>query len=605
MISRNTVRQSSLAATTSPAASTPPVTTAAPVVKTQSTNVTSLLPVLQARLAANDASLLLVQDITTPSAKIVNTALIQPFWGIGLKKVAAAKQALQFMLRSNPKPEQWLLVEGQEESAEPQLQGFAETNQIPYLFVRLNTGSPLTSHFEELCNLGVRQLPGTIRKFYFVDACTVFCRYNWLTSAVEALRDADLISCHSHSYVVGDRQSLRIAPVLQLTSPQETIPVGWGLTLGMTRTVYNQFGQLPPAPYSADLKWVWGMASAKMSETYLQQLDNPYNYSNIASKGLFPQPKLGCAGELCACLYAANQETERKLTRLTRYLTDKPQQEQVLSPEGVVSFGVNYAGRELKQSLAQLAVDASWSADELRQQQQFKEYGQILQPEQLTLVTCMRYGSAHGRNRLRQLMAWYDKYLQTPHQWFYFADCDLEVENTTQIFFELTSDQSPWPWCKLEMFRNIYPADSSVLLIDPYVVPLKPFTLAKCRKNSINLLMQRHNNTDDTSRLWADQLVYFRGDFSAVYETYRQGLQTGGIPPSFAFINPLEYLNGTLFALNQEIHDVMRYVPYQYLCRRNRQQAPDNEATLLVTAPNRLSWLKEANYQYPEDYSVQ
>ena len=79
MISRNTVRQSSLAATTSPAASTLPVTTAAPVTRTQSTNVTSLLPVLQARLAANDASLLLVQDITTPSAKIVNTAMIQPF----------------------------------------------------------------------------------------------------------------------------------------------------------------------------------------------------------------------------------------------------------------------------------------------------------------------------------------------------------------------------------------------------------------------------------------------------------------------------------------------------------------------------------------------
>ena len=49
----------------------------------------------------------------------------------------------------------------------------------------------------------------------------------------------------------------------------------------------------------------------------------------------------------------------------------------------------------------------------------------------------------------------------------------------------------------------------------------------------------------------------------------------------------------------------MRYVPYQYLCRRSRQQAPDNEATLLVTAPRKLSWLKEANYQYPEDYSVQ
>ena len=601
MISRNTTRQTSRPDTVKTAAVTSTQTTSPVSVSKPSYN---LAATLEARLAANDASLLLVQDIGGTVGKIVNTALIQPFWGAGLKKVAAAKQALQLMLHSNPKPEQWLLVEGQEDGVAPQLQGFAETYQITYLFVRLNTKSNLTSHFEELCNIGVRQLPGTIRKFCFVDACSVFCRYDWLMCANEALRDADMITCHSRSYVVGDAKSLRISPLLKLAFPGEEGQIGWGLTLGMTRAAFNQFGQLPTAPYSAGLKWVWGMASAKLSETYLQQLDNPYNYSNIASKGLFPQLKFGTTDEICACLYAENAELEHKLTRLTRYLTDKPQQEQLLSAEGVVSFGTNYAGRQLQQALAQLANDPSWSADALRQQQQIQENGQILQPTQLALVTCLRYGSAHGRARLQQLMSWYDQCLQTPHQWYYFADCELDVKNAIRIPFELSNEQSPWPWCKLEMFRNVYPHDSSVLLIDPYAVPLKTFTLAKCRKNTINLTMQRHNDTDDTSRLWTDQLVYFRGDFSAVYETYRQGLQAGGIRPAFAFINPLEYLNGALFSLNHEIHDVMRYLPYQFLCRRNCKQAPDSEASVLITAPHKLSWLKESDYKYPEAYSV-
>lgn len=602
MISRNTTRQTSRPTTVKSATAVGSQTTSQPA--SISTTSSNLATILRARLAVNDASLLLVQDIGGTVGKIINTALIQPFWGAGLKKVAAAKQALQQMQHSNPKPEQWLLVEGQEEGIEPQLQGFAETCQIPYLFVRLNTKSSLTSHFEELCNLGVGQLPGTIRKFFFVDACTVFCRYDWLTSANEALHDADMITCHSRSYVVGDVKSLRISPIMKLTFPGEEDPIGWGLTLGMTRAAYNQFGQLPTAPYSADLKWVWGMASAKLSETYLQQLDNPYNYSNIASKGLFPQLKLGCADEICACLYAANAELGHKLTRLTRYLTDKPQQEQLLSAEGVVSFGTNYAGRQLQQALTRLANDPSWAADTLRQQQQIQEHGQILQPTQLALVTCLRYGSAHGRARLQQLMSWYDNYLQTPHQWYYFADCELDVANAIRVPFELSNEQSPWPWCKLEMFRNVYPYDSSVLLVDPYAVPLKTCALAKCRKNTINLVMQRHNDTDDTSRLWSDQLVYFRGDFSAVYETYRQGLQGGGIRPTFAFINPLEYLNGTLFSLNHEIHDMMRYLPYQFLCRRNRKQTPDSEASVLITAPHKLSWLKESDYKYPEAYSA-
>lgn len=170
-------------------------------------------------------------------------ALIQCFYGTDISRIEACQRALSFLLRSSPRPAEWIFVEAQKTKNDACFQ-WLKSFGVKYVFMQTTSESDGIFLKTPLWNVGV--LNSRSSKLCFVDADVAFCQSNWLEKAIQGFEDYDVMSLASYCYYEGGQ--VTVSPTLGQTyllnkaKIEQGERLKWGrsgLTVGMTRDLWD------------------------------------------------------------------------------------------------------------------------------------------------------------------------------------------------------------------------------------------------------------------------------------------------------------------------------------------------------------------------------
>lgn len=525
---------------------------------------------LQERLRQHNTSPFMLTAPTKERTSLADIGLVQCVFGKNEKQLAAIRKAWSYLAQSNPWPAKWIVIEAQTDV--PVMQELCEQYGFEHHFYQLTDDQTELFQKEALWNIGEKMLPKSVTKVVFIDADVAFCHYAWLTSCSQVLADHDVISCQCYSYYA-DQTEIRV----DLSTAEKLIYgcLGYphpGFTLGFRRDYLRKFKLLVCSSSGGDTT-TWGRLSGDRDPKALWYDRGSYNWSEFTRVGYDgnPPPRIGVTGEICFHCNHSNLNERRYRARrmLTRAACTYDREDLVLDERGIVKWADNDAGwlhRRTAKWLRELSVSELTDRDlgNLHTKATKELYGEIDEQHPLIVASSLRLGGPYGRQHLVMLQTLMRRYLKTPHQFYYFADEDLQLPNATFIPFELSAKEAPYFYCQLELFRNVYPQNASVFTIDLDAIPIAEFELPRCKENTIAMGMEQHNWDWAGRSLWNGGMTYFRGDFSYLYQSYANGVRGNGLDPFFSFISSQEYFCGVLFKHQQPIEDLLKYVWFEF-----------------------------------------
>lgn len=529
-----------------------------------------LITLLRQRLAQHNTSPFMLTAPTKTVTTLTDIGLVQCVFGKDEPQLAAIRKAWSYLVKSNPRPAKWIVIEAQTDA--PAMAELCAEYGIEHHFYQLTEDNLGLFQKEALWNLGEQLLPKTVTKVVFIDADVAFCHYAWLASCSQVLEGHDVISCQCYSYYANQTDTkINVSTAEKLVYNCVGYPHP-GFTLGFRRSYLHQFKLLMCSSSGGDTT-TWGRLSGDRDPKALWYERGSYNWEEATRAGHdgHPAPRIGVTGEICFhCDHGSLRDRRYRARRmLTRAVCTYDREDFVLDERGIAKWADNDAGWLHRRTAAKLK---EFSASEMTDRdlcnlhtETVKElYGEIDAQHPLIVATALRLGGPYGRQHLVMLQTLLQRYLKTPHQFYYFSDTDLKLPNATFVPFELSAKEAPYFYCQLELFRNVYPENASVFTIDLDAIPIAEFELPRCKENTIAMGMEQHNWDWAGRSLWNGGMTYFRGDFSYVYQAYANGVRGNGLDPFFSFISSQEYLCGVLFKHQQPIEDLLKYVWFEF-----------------------------------------
>ena len=173
-------------------------------------------------------------------------ALVQCFYGTDISRIRATMQALEFNLQMTRKPSTWVFVECQKEKSDCAFAWLSKYG-AKYIFVQMKPENEGIMLKNPLWNIGANNC--TESRLCFVDSDIVMCNSDWISRAVDAFDSGnDVLSLASHQYYQSDTSCKLYETIGYKWKTQNTVEHGHvGLTLGLTRKIFDKIGGLDPA----------------------------------------------------------------------------------------------------------------------------------------------------------------------------------------------------------------------------------------------------------------------------------------------------------------------------------------------------------------------
>lgn len=555
-----------------------------------------VLSIIQARMKNNDFGVVLypycdiLETDTNVTPIVEDLAVIVCLWGQNEEQIKAAKVGLKALINtSNPTPKHIVVVEAQMPEEAYHLDKITNKlveDQVIYLKEELCDDNKNMFVKEPMWNIGAKYLIENhpyIEKFIFLDIDCVFCNATWAISCTEALNEFDVISPHSFSYY-SDQDDNLFTRSLQPSVGESWLQIGRGdghagFGIGMTKDFYvNRIEEIPTATVLGGDTWFWFLVFGH-SRREFWRLNAVYNYGNITGYGMLPFPKVGATGETIVHIYHGKMNTRFYGGKrvISRACTTVPYED--------IGYIDNYklpvwnkepAGILIKNCIQELK---DWEADEKNANVHIDEnvlcrniydkvsedfYGSIDEEHPLIIATSLRSGGPYTRRHVLLIRDLYKKYCLTPHKFMCISDIEIG-DGVETIPFEMTTKEAPYYYCQIELFRNIYPKNASVLTTDLDAIPIREFTMHRAPENEMSMGMELHNWPLCIRTLWNGGITYFRGDFEFAYKAYRDRTRKGGKhQPFFSFISSQEFVNGELYAHGHAITDLLSHLQFEF-----------------------------------------
>ena len=504
-------------------------------------------------------------------------ALIQCHFGKEEKQLKATTRAIEAMAESNPRPSEWLLVEAQNEGEEPLLSELAKSLEIDYLFVPVPEKSQGIFIKEALWNIGARRVKSD--NLVFIDSDIIMCNRAWAHHVERAMDDFDFGSPHGFAYYA-ETPSNETDPdynhIFKSSGCATMTNDGYGhpgFGLFMRRSLFDHIGGLPCLSSAGGDSWLWYRIAGHCRRPYtLFRL--PYNAPFIYNFGIRPTPKIGSTQEVCCHIdHGAKQYRQYQAQALIgRWCTTMPFEDLTFNQDtGLPEWRDNYAGRVHQKARAEFmgrkdgltVPQAMTLAREIYDRYALEECGEIDDDHPLIIATSLRSGDKYGAEHVLMLRDLFAKYCRTPHEFWCFSD--IEINGVKTVPLVSTHSQTPYFYVQLELFRNVYPKGASVLTCDLDAIPIREFTMHRCPENQISMGWEQHNWPQNNRCIWNGGMTYFRGDFSFIFDDFMCNSDADEQMPSlFAFISSQEFMCGSLYRHGHIPHDILAHICMEF-----------------------------------------
>ena len=546
---------------------------------------------------------------------IDDLAVVLCHWGNGKEQVSASKRGLADILAMKPCAKV-VFVEAQFSSGVFSFK--PNDNAYDYIPIELGEGQRGMFLKESLWNIGARRALSdkAITKVLFLDADCSYVDTAALSSVAKTLDACDVCSGHAYSYYcnqVDSHRHMTLAKSVCCSYLKDGKADGHaGFSIGMTRAFFERIGGLPAITTVAGDTWFWFYVFGQ-KRRYMPPHIAPHNYGNIQGFGVFPFPKVGCAGEILCHHYHGKMRDRLYHARrvISRSTTTSLFEDRTLGDDGLPSWsdtvGASIAKDchlELNERIANNTIgnDPSATARGVYDKIAEKHYGEIGDGFPLVISTAFRAGGPYTHKHVVMLRDLFAKFCLTPHTFICVTNENIEGVDCRPF---ITTDKiTPYYYSQLELYRkDLYPENASVLTCDLDAIPIRPFTLHRCPSNSIAMGHELHNWNLSSRVVWNGGVTYFNGDFSHVIEDFiNESKVNGPSHPFFTFISSQEYMAGNLYKHGVAIHDLLAHLPFEFYNGNDKGDFNPYSYTKMVhflfqpkpwTLKNKPSWLPQ------------
>lgn len=550
-----------------------------PSAKAIVTHEQAVLALVRERLAAGDASPLELHSPAPPSVA-AGLALVLCHHGQDPARLRAAREALAWTLRSNPRPQTIVLVEAAAEGEPRHFEGLPDVTYVPRTVPADGSGIWLK---EALWNIGANEALATdgVSKLCFLDLDAAFVWQGWAAAVSRALDAHDVISPHSHMFYADQADGLATG-LLEATGsrlPRDGAHGSPGMAIAMTADLYRRL----PNPRGGIADIVVGNGDAFLwSQLAGVSWGNiaAWNLTEVELQGMRPRPRVGCAGQvichhphgpLAARCYNERQTLCRACSPATDSAVD------LSRPDGMPRWRDTHGARILARAFPMLRELAAAGkaggragARDLYDRLAVEEYGPIDADHPLVVACLLRSGGGYGPRHVRWLRDQFAAHCRAPHRFVCLADTDIPGVETIPL--ENSAAMAPNAWGQVELYRDIWPRDATVVTCDLDTVVFRDFTPHRCPEGQLFMLRERGNWHRSAWAVWGAGLTVFRGDFSFIPRMFREDRLAGGErDPLYAHISSQEFITCALRAHGRLPMDID-----PHLCARYYQGRPDS-----------------------------
>lgn len=500
-------------------------------------------------------------------------ALVQCHYGHDERRLESAKKAIEIMAHSNPLPEEWVIVEAQDDGGY-ELKELAESSGAEWVGIETPENSPGIFLKEALWNYGALNF-ATSDSLVFIDIDCAMCNPAWAHHVEKCLDVYSFGSPHGFAYYAcnddGDedetyRQVLPSSGYATMTGRGYGHP---GFGVFMTRELFEHMNGIPCVSSAGGDSWLWYRVMGHWKRPY-NIFRLPYNAPYIYNFGIRPVPKVGSTNELlCHIGHGRKQDRQYQAQALlARWSTTMPYED--LTRTLIPQWRDNASGRIHSKARAEFmaskdGLDTAQGIELARRvfdRVSAEEYGEIDDDHPLIVSTVLRSGDKYTQDHVLMLRDLFRRHLRTKHEFWCISD--VEIKGVRRIPLETEELSTPYFYSQMELYRDIYPKGASVLTCDLDCIPIADFTMHRCPENTFWMGWEQHNWPKSDRCIWNGGLTYFCGKYDFIFNDFMSQNETEQMKSLFSFVSSQEFVQGSLFRHGVTIQDILRHICFEF-----------------------------------------
>ena len=487
-----------------------------------------------------------------PSDKPVSDiALVTACHGKDKLRLAACKKALPRLLKANPQPAGFFIVEALEEHQESDLGFLKEYPQVTYIRVTIKDKNKYLFQKEALWTIATKKAfeNPNITKVVAIDADCAYDDNSWAFVISRLLDKAEFVQPFAYMNYSQQKDSPLLAQIGEayayLTNYKGKRICAPGGSFSCTRHFFETAfkNRWPYRPIGSGDVATWVLIEGDRTESYKK----PSNIedSMLIADGQCPYIPINYARMILNHYYHGPISNRMYVTR--NYLAKKYNNPETVAIDdnGLLAWTDTQDGQIFHESFAMLKTQTQKYTDVHRQftLQDTKNmtkliacryYGVIGAMSPLIITTVYRYGYDKSPDVITHLYNSLKTHCKQPFQFIVFTDTQLD-DKLEQYPLDLDYHDAPSIWRRMSIFSKEYNSFDNVLFIDPSTEIVNDFTMLACQPG--HLYLARH----ETGR-WDSAMMYFK-DLPRIWEKYKKESQVkNALKPEYIYLDPATYL---------------------------------------------------------------
>lgn len=448
----------------------------------------------------------------------------------------ANTKALRWTLVSKPKP-YFVLVDAQLEGGTYHYEPYIDNERVFGINKTIPEKAKGMFMKEALWNIGAKYLLDKnigITKLVFMDMDTEFVDQMWALEVSSALNKYDCISPHMASYYAENDGSLPRGLQASIGYNQTLNvkhPGFEGMAFGCTADFYTNRlnSNIRLITSGAGDTYLWyniaGSSAVHLSSYTFAARHAP----DRDNSGMLPRPKIGHGGQILTHRDHGSKATRiyRQRMAVLKRCNYQNFDDYAINEDGMPEWVDNVHGTLMSRILPEITRKAAagepYSMAEVMniyEQEAVDIYGPITHTHPLVVTCVLRSGGTYSGRHVRWLKEQFDRKCQAPFTFICLSDTDIEGIDTVPL--ELTVDEARGSSVQIEQYKNIWPENASVLTCDLDTVIHRSFIPHRCPENEFFMAREFEHWERGKWCLWNGGLTYFRGNFSFLFDLYKQ-----------------------------------------------------------------------------------
>jgi len=520
---------------------------------------------------------------------VTDLGVVLCYHGNDAQRIAACNRALPRLLKANPQPAGFFIVEALEDHQISNLNKYKDNPQVTIINAKIKDKNKALFQKEALWTIGTRKAfeNPSITKVVAIDADSAFDDNSWAYVISQALEYNDFIQpfigMNYSEQKDGPAQVLVGEAYAYITKYKGKRNVAPGGSFACTKKLFQEIfnNQWPYRPLGAGDVATWAFILGNRTES----AKKPSNIEDsiILDEGLCPNIHVHYANLLLNHYYHGPLVNRMYGTR--NYLAKKYNNPETtfIDKQGLLSWSDTTDGQIFQESFTMLkaqtknylSVNRLFTIKDTKAMTKLiagRYYGVIDGALNRLIITTV-YRSGYDKSPLIIKNLYNDLKLHCKNLFTFvvFTDTDLQISGIEQYPLNLNYIDAPNMWRRMSIFQKEYRSTDNVLFIDPSTSIINDFTMLNC--SSGHMYFARH----DSGR-WSSSMMYFK-NVPRIWEQYKEESEAKTtLKPEYIYLDPATYLLANWHDKEVIFKNLIIHADYKF--EKEREASPVNDFIL-------------------------